>query len=276
MKTLAEKAQYFQSLHTQSGCFVIPNPWDAGSAKMLASLGFEALATTSAGLSSSLGLPDGQGLISKEAALLNARDIVLATDLPVSADLENGFHHHADGVFDTIKSAGNIGLVGASIEDASGNADQPIYAFELAVERIRAATEAKQAMPFPFMLTARAENFCHGISDLNDTIKRLQAFQEAGADVLYAPGLTNLQDIKTLVAEVDRPVNVVMGLSGVNFTVDALTEVGVKRISLGSSLHRAAFGSLLSSANEILNEGTFRFAEKAVSFTELDTIFKEN
>jgi 2-methylisocitrate lyase-like PEP mutase family enzyme len=276
MKTQEEKAQDFQSLHTQPGCFVIPNPWDAGSAKMLASLGFKALATTSAGLSSSLGLPDGQGLISKEDTLANARDIVLASDLPVSADLENGFHHQPDGVFDTIKSAGNMGLVGASIEDATGDPNQAIYAFELAVERIRAGVDAKKAMPFPFMLTARAENFCHGIPNLKDTIKRLQAFQDAGADVLYAPGLIHLHDIATLVKEVDRPVNDVMGLSGANVSVQELTDIGVKRISLGSSLHRTAFGSLLSSANEILNEGTFRFAEKAVSFSALDKIFKDN
>ncbi len=270
-----QKGEIFSALHQRPGCFVIPNPWDAGSSKLLASLGFEALATTSAGLAFSLGRADGKNQISREETFSNVRDIVTATTLPVSADLENGFHDDAVGVFETISLAGSVGLVGGSIEDATGDADNPIYAFELAVERITAAAEAAKALPFPFVLTARAENFLYGRLDLEDTIRRLQAFQEAGADVLYAPGLKSREDIATLVREVDLPVNVVMGLSGVSLSVAELTELGVKRISLGSSLNRAALGALLGAADEILTKGTFSFAENAAAYADLNTRFGE-
>jgi 2-methylisocitrate lyase-like PEP mutase family enzyme len=276
MKTLTEKADLFKSLHQRQGCLVIPNPWDAGSAKLLASLGFEALATTSAGLAFSLGKCDGKNLISSEQALLNACDIVEATELPVSADLENGYHHDPGGVFQTIKDAEKIGLVGGSIEDATGDSSNPIYNFDLAVERIKAASEAVKSIPFSFMLTARAENFLYGRPDLKDTIHRLQAFQDAGADVLYAPGLKNRDDIATVVRELDKPVNVLMGLSGVNFTVEQLTDLGVKRISLGSSLNRAALGALLAAADEILNKGSFTFAEDAAVYGDLNEQFSQN
>lgn len=270
-----EKAELFKSLHDRPGCFILPNPWDAGSAKILASMGFEALATTSAGLASTLGRCDGRGLITRDEAYANKKAIVEATDLPVSADLENGFHDEPAGVFDAISWAADLGLVGASIEDATGNADKPLYDLDHAVDRMRAAVEAAQGLDWPFILTARAENYLLGRPDLADTIRRLQAFQEAGADVLYAPGLKSADDIASLVREVDRPVNVVMGLSGVNVSVLDLTALGVKRITLGSSLNRAAFGALVAAAQEVLDHGTFTFAERAITFDQLDLAFDE-
>jgi len=276
MATLLEKAESFQLLHQRSGCFVMPNPWDAGSAKLLTSLGFEALATTSAGLAFSLGICDGKNLISSEQALLNAKKIVQVTNLPVSADLENGYHDDPDGVFQTIKNAGKIGLVGGSIEDATGDSANPIYNFNLAVERIKAAAEAVKSMSFPFVLTARSENFLYGRPDLRDTIQRLQAFQDAGADVLYAPGLNNLNDIAAIVSEVDKPVNVLMGSPGVSISVQELTDLGVKRISLGSSFNRVALGALLNAADEVLNKGSFTFAEDAVPYGNLNERFSQD
>lgn len=273
MTTQKEKGELFRALHDQPGCFVIPNPWDAGSSKLLTSLGFKALATTSAGLAFSLGRSDGKNLVSRDEALSNARDIVNASILPVSADLENGYHADPVFVFETIRMAGHAGLVGASIEDATGNSEGPIYGFELAVERISAAVDAVKDLPYPFLLTARAENYLYGRYDLKDTIRRLQAFQDAGADVLYAPGLRSREDIATLVREVDKPVNVVMGLSGVSISVQDLADLGVKRISLGSSLNRAALGALLAAADEIINQGTFSFSENAATFKTLDTVF---
>jgi len=271
-----EKGELFQSLHHRPGCFVIPNPWDAGSSKLLSDLGFEALATTSAGLAFSLGKSDGKNCISMEQALANASDIVQATNLPVSADLENGYHDDPEGVFDTITNAEKIGLVGGSIEDATGDSNNPIYDFDFAVERIKAAAEAVKKLTYPFVLTARAENYLYGRPDLKDTICRLQAFQEAGADVLYAPGLKDREDIATVVRELDKPVNVLMGLSGVNFSVNELTDLGVKRISLGSSLNRAALGALLAAADEILNKGSFTFSEDAAVYGNLNELFSQN
>lgn len=274
MPTQKEKAQHFKVLHERPGCFVIPNPWDIGSAKILAGLGFEALATTSAGLAFALGRSDCSGQVSQDEAFANARDIVNATDLPVSGDLENGYQHHPEGVFTSISNALATGLVGASIEDTTGDPDDPIYPFEQAVERISAASDAVKQMDISFMLTARSENFLHGRPDLADTIKRLQAFQDAGADVLFAPGLKTKQDIQTLLKEVDRPVNVIMGLSGVNLSLHELTEMGVKRISLGSSLYRAAQGEFLRASREVLDQGTFSFAEKASPYAELNKLFE--
>jgi len=276
LKTQKEKGEIFQSLHQRPGCFVIPNPWDAGSSKILSDIGFEALATTSAGLAFSLGKSDGKNCISVEQALANARDIVQATNLPVSADLENGYHDDPEGVFDTITNAEKIGLVGGSIEDATGDSNNPIYDFDFSVERIKAAAEAVKKLTYPFVLTARAENFLYGRPDLKDTIRRLQAFQDAGADVLYAPGLKDRDDIATVVRELDKPVNVLMGLSGVNFSVNELTDLGVKRISLGSSLNRAALGALLVAADEILNRGSFTFSEDAAVYGNLNELFSHN
>lgn len=273
MFSQSEKGRIFAALHRRPGCFVIPNPWDAGSARVLASLGFEALATTSAGLAFTLARRDARGLVSRQEALANAAAIVDACALPVSADLENGYSPEPGLVADTIQEAAAAGLVGASIEDASGDTDDPIYALELAVERIAAAAEAARALPFPFMLTARAENYLYGVTDLSATIARLQAYQEAGADVLYAPGLRNAEDIGALVKAVDRPVNVVMGLSGVSLALSDLAALGVKRVSVGSALNRAAFGALFSAAREIRDTGTFTFASNAASMRELDAIF---
>lgn len=269
------RAQAFQQLHQADGAFVIPNPWDAGSAKMLTSLGFKALATTSAGLAFALGRPDAEGAISLEENLLNAQQITAATELPVAGDLENGFADDPEGCASTILRAAEVGLVGGSIEDASGRVDAPIYEFQLAVERVEAAVQAARSLPFPFTLTARAENLLHGRNDLTDTIRRLQAFAEAGADVLFAPGLRSVEDIQAVVRAVaPKPVNVLMGLSGVSLTVAQLQDLGVRRISVGSSLARAAYGEFFRAAQDIQDSGSFRFAERALPFQQLNDLFK--
>jgi len=274
MPSQIERALTFQALHQRPGCFVIPNPWDAGSAKALAALGFEALATTSAGLAFSLGRADGEGLISREETLANARTIIDATALPVVADLENGFGDSPQECAQTIHLAALAGLVGGSIEDASGLVEQPIYPFELAVERIQAAVAAARSLPFPFTLCARAENYLHGRPDLADTIRRLQAYAEAGADVLYAPGLRSREEIAAVVRAVaPKPVNVLMGLASATFTVAELAELGVKRISLGSSLARTAFGAFLRAAEEVRQHGSFGFAEQAEPFARINELF---
>jgi 2-methylisocitrate lyase-like PEP mutase family enzyme len=267
------KAKAFQQLHQQPGTFVIPNPWDAGSARLLEHLGFKALATTSAGFAFALGRPDGAHAVSREETLQNAAQIAAASALPVSADLEGGFGDEPEACAKTISGAVAAGLVGGSIEDATGNDDDPIYEVAKAAARIEAAAAAARSAGFPFMLTGRAENYLHGRPDLADTIKRLQAYQAAGADVLYAPGLRKLDDIATVVRNVDRPVNVLMGLTGVALTVADLAKVGVKRVSLGGSLARAAFGGFLKAAREVHDKGTFHFNDEATPFAELDTLF---
>jgi 2-methylisocitrate lyase-like PEP mutase family enzyme len=269
MPTQIEKALAFRALHQRPGAFVIPNPWDAGSALLLSALGFEALATTSAGFAFSIGRRDSEGGLDRAETLANARAIVEATDLPVSADLENGFGRDPEDCAETIRAASAVGLAGGSIEDASGDQANPIYDFPLAVERVAAAVEAARSLPIPFVLTARAENFLHGRPDLDDTIRRLQAFETAGAEVLYAPGLASLDQIRTVCASVSRPVNVVMGLVGGTFSVQQLAEAGVKRISLGSSLARVSLGALMRAAREIEENGTFSFASEAVPFAEV-------
>ena len=275
MNLQMKRAEAFKALHERPGIFAIPNPWDAGSAKLLASLGFEALATTSAGFAFSLGKPDGAGAVSREESLGHARIIVEATSLPVSADLENGFGDEPETCADTIRLAAKVGLVGGSIEDATGRIENPIYPFDLSVERVKAAVRAARGAPFPFMLTARAENFLHGRPDLKDTIRRLEAFADAGADVLYAPGLKAREDIDAVVKAVaPKPVNVIMGLAGVSLSLDELADLGVKRVSVGSALARAAYGAFLSAAEEIRREGSFTFAEKAVPFAKINAMFK--
>ncbi len=266
-KRQSEKAETFRALHRRPGAFVIPNPWDIGSARWLASLGFEALATTSAGFAFSMGRPDGG--MTRDEHLAHARAIIGAIDLPVAADLENCYGDDPKIVAETIRLAGEAGLVGGSVEDASGDAARPIYDFSLALERVEAAVEAARALPFPFMLAARAENFLHGRPDLDDTLKRLQAFDKAGADVLYAPGLPNLEAVRTVCTAVSKPVNVLAG-SNQSFTVDALAAAGVKRISLGSALYRAAFGGLERAAREIKEVGTFAFGKDATPFPVLN------
>ncbi|KAB5623216.1 isocitrate lyase/phosphoenolpyruvate mutase family protein [Pseudomonas putida] len=269
------RAEAFKMLHERDGAFVIANPWDAGSAKLLAALGFEALATTSAGLAFSLGRPDAEGALSLDETLANAQAIVDATPLPVAADLENGFGDLPEHCAQTILRAAEAGLVGGSIEDASGRRDSPIHDFGLAVERVRAAVQAARSLPFPFTLCARAENLLHGRLDLDDTIKRLQAFADADADVLYAPGLRSVDEIRAVVQAVaPRPVNVLMGMAGVPLGVNQLQDLGVRRISVGSSMARAALGALQRAALEIRDQGTFAYGEQAVPFAQLNDLFR--
>ncbi len=269
----AERANRFQALHNRPGAFVIPNPWDAGTARILASLGFEALTTTSAGLAFALGRRDGDGSVTRDEALANAKAIVDATDVPVAADLENGYGDAPEAASETIRLAGEVaGLVGASIEDTTGDPRKPIYDFDHAVERVAAAAEAAHALPFAFMFVARAENFLHGRRDLDDTIRRLQAFEAAGADVLYAPGLTTAEEIRTVCSSVGKPVNVVMGLKNAPFSVSELAALGVRRISVGSALSRAALGAVVRAAREILDEGTFRFADAALPYAQVNDL----
>ena len=267
------RAVAFRNLHDRPGILVVPNP--CGSAKLLASLGFEALAATSAGYAFSLGRPDGAAAIGRDETLANARAIVEATSLPVSADLENGFGDDPQSCADTIRTAAATGLVGGSIEDATGRPGDPIYPFAFAVERVAAAVAAARALPFPFVLTARAENLITGRPDLDDTMRRLEAFAAAGADVLYAPGLTTRDAINSIVRAVaPKPVNVVMGLSGTTFSLAELRDLGVKRVSLGSSLARAAFGALLRASREVRDSGTFTFSREAMPYSELNTLFE--
>jgi len=267
----ADLAAAFRALHERDGAFIIPNPWDIGTARILASMGFEALASTSAGMAFALGLKDGD--VSKSHVLQHCRDIVGATDLPVSADLEMGFGPTPDDVAETIRDAAATGLAGCSIEDYTENDDDPIFEFELSVARIEAAVDAKKSLSHDFVLTARSENFLRGRFDLDDTIMRLQAFEEAGADVLYAPGLRDLETIRTVCASVSRPVNVVMGMPGPTFGVDELAEAGVKRISVGSALSRAALGSFVRAAEEMQQHGTFNFASDAIGFADVEKYF---
>lgn len=270
--TQAEKGRRFRALHERESAFIIPNPYDVGTARLLAHLGFEALATTSAGYAFTLGKRDGA--LTREEALAGARAIAAATDLPVSADLENGFGDAPEAAAETIRLAAEVGVVGGSIEDSTGRADSPIYEIAHAAERVRAAVSAARGLPFTFTLTARAENYLHGRPDLKDTIQRLQAYQEVGADVLYAPGLTTKDDIAAVVSSVQRPVNVLMGLPGVHLSVAELSAIGVKRVSIGSGLSRAALGGFLRAAREMRESGTFGFAAEAVkSLSELTSTF---
>jgi 2-methylisocitrate lyase-like PEP mutase family enzyme len=269
------KAEIFRNLHQRPGIFVAPNPWDAGSAKMLAALGFEALATTSAGLAFMLGKPDGEGAVTRKEALANACDIAAAVSIPVSGDLENGYGDDPEACAETVLLAVEAGLVGCSIEDNTGHPGDPIYEFNLALERIKAAVRAARSCPFPFTLTARAENLIYGRLDMKDTLRRLEAFAEAGADVLFAPGLTTRDEIVTAVKAVaPKPLNVVMGLRGPAFSVDDLAEMGVKRISIGSSLARAAYDGFYNAAKEIYAKGTFTYAENIIGYDIINAMFK--
>ncbi|HET7134915.1 MAG TPA: isocitrate lyase/phosphoenolpyruvate mutase family protein [Casimicrobiaceae bacterium] len=271
----ADRGEALRKLHAGPGIFVIPNPWDAGSAKMLADLGFEALATTSAGMAFSLGKPDAEGIATRDESLANARAIVEATPLPVSADLENGFGDDPATCAQTIRLAAEAGLVGGSIEDATGRDDAPIYPLDVAVERVRAAVAAARSLRFPFTLVARCENFLHGRADLDDTLRRLAAFAEAGADCLFAPGLRTREQIRAVVGAVaPKPVNVIMGLTGARFSLRELEDLGVRRVSVGSSLARAAYGAFLRAAKEIAERGTFTYADDAIPFATINGMFK--
>jgi 2-methylisocitrate lyase-like PEP mutase family enzyme len=258
---------------TRLGAFIIPNPWDVGSARMLAALGFEALATTSAGFAFTVGRSDGE--VKREEALGHCAAIAAATDLPVSADLENTFGHVPRFVAQTIRLAGATGIVGGSVEDATGNESRPIYDHAHAVERVAAAVEAARALPFPFTLTARAENYLHGRNDLDDTIRRLQAFAAAGADVLYAPGLPSLEAIRSVCAAVaPKPMNALAGIKGLNFPLADLVAAGARRISLGAALSRVAIGAFLKAAKEMKEKGTFNFVNDTITSAEISALFK--
>ena len=272
MVTQEEKGQAFRLLHQRNDAFLIPNPWDVGTARILASLGFEALATTSMGYAFSAGQLDGT--VGRDDMLAHIAEIAAATGLPVSADLENGYGHMPETAAETIRLAAAAGVVGGSIEDASGRPDSPIYDIALAAERIRAAVGAARALPFPFTLTARAENYLYGRPDIDDTIRRLQVYQEAGADVLYAPGLARREDIAAVLSSVDRPVNVVMGLRGVQLSRAELSAMGVRRISVGSALQRTALGALLRAAREMRGQGTFTFARDAAPPAEIGAMLQ--
>ena len=273
MPTQAEKAATFRALHARSGAFIMPNPWDTGTARLLASLGFEALATTSLGVANSLGRPDGTGAVSRAEVIANCRIIADATDLPVNADLENGYADEPRAAAEIIRLASEAGMVGGSIEDATGDPARPIYDFTLAVERVQAAVEVARALPVSFLLTARAENLIHGRLDLDDTIKRLQAFEAAGADVLYAPGLRDLPTIRAVVSAVRRPVNVVMSHIDPALTAAELAAAGVKRISVGGSLSRLALAAFLRGAREMKDTGGFTWARDTVTGKELKGVF---
>ncbi|MGO4000205.1 MULTISPECIES: isocitrate lyase/phosphoenolpyruvate mutase family protein [Pseudomonas] len=272
MDAQTRKAHAFKALHEGAGVFVIPNPWDAGSAKMLASLGYQALATTSAGCAFSMARADGA--LKLDDTLANVRAIVAASDLPVAVDLENGFADDPKQSAASLLAAAGAGAVGGSIEDATGREEGPIYCFEHAVARIEAAVAAARSLPFPFILTARAENYLHGKPDLADTIRRLQAFAEAGADVLYAPGLRNAEEVLAVVRAVaPKPVNVLMS-GGLKLTVAQLAEMGVKRISVGSAMALAAYGEFFRAAQEIRDHGTFGFTERSMPFAQANQLFK--
>lgn len=268
MGTQHDKAERFAQLHKE-GCFIIPNPWDTGSARILEHLGFQALATTSAGFAFSHGKPD-MG-VTREQKMQHLRELCAATSLPVSADLQNGFGDSPADAAECIRLAAQAGAVGGSIEDASGTGDNPVYDIGLARERVQAAAEAARRVGFPFTLTARAENFLYGRTDLADTIRRLQAFQEAGADVLFAPGLTRLEDVRTVVSSVDRPVNVI-GTS-LPCTLEQLREAGVRRVSVGGALARAAYGALVGAGQQML-EGRFEFARSVPSMNYFNDLFR--
>ena len=269
--TQADKGRAFRQLHERSSAFIIPNPWDIGSARILEHLGFEALATTSMGYAFSLGKLDTT--VGRDEMLAHIAALAGATSLPVNADLENGYGDDPRTVAETIRLAAAAGVVGGSIEDATGRTDDPIYAIDLAVERVRAAVAAARALPFPFTLTARAENYLHGRPDLEDTIRRLKAFEDAGAEVLYAPGLRSKDDIAAVVTSVQRPVNVLMGLQGVLLSAGELSAIGARRISVGSALYRTAMGAFLRAANEMHHQGTFEFAADAANPRDLGRIF---
>jgi 2-methylisocitrate lyase-like PEP mutase family enzyme len=268
MKTQVEKGQLFRELHHREQAFIIPNPWDIGTARLLAVLGFEALASTSAGYAFSVGKPDGT--IKCDEMIAHIADLASATDLPVSADLENCFSDDPKEAAETIRLAAAAGCVGGSIEDVTSRGGHvTTYDLELAAEKVRAAVEAARSLDFAFTLTARCENFIAGRPDIKDTIQRLQAYQEAGADVLYAPGLSTREDIAAVISSVDRPVNVVMGLSGVQLSRADLSAMGVKRISVGSALSRAVLDAFVRAGREMKEQGTFGFAEGIITYREV-------
>ncbi|WIM13632.1 isocitrate lyase/phosphoenolpyruvate mutase family protein [Enhydrobacter sp.] len=271
MHSQAEKASTFRALHERPGAFVIPNPWDVGTARMLAAAGFEALATTSLGVANGLGRADSK--VTRDEVIANCRAIAAATDLPVNADLENGFAHAPEDAAVAIRLAAEAGAVGGSIEDATGDAKDPIYDFDLAVARVRAAAAVAHSLPVPFLLTARAENLLHGRNDMADTIRRLQAYQEAGADVLYAPGLRTLVEVREVVAAIRRPFNVVTGWLDPDITAADLAEAGAKRISVGGALSRLALAAFAGAARAMKEQGSFAWMRDMMAISDLRRMF---
>src|SRR5260221_9159889 len=254
MPTQTEKAATFRELHAQSGAFIIPNPWDAGTARLLATIGFKALATTSLGLANTLGRADSH--VTQDEVIANCRPIAEAADLPVTADLETGSEEEPEAAAEAIRLAAEAGAVGGSIEDYTGTPAKPFYDFDFAVARVRAAVEVAHSQPVPLLLTARAENLIRGRDDLRDTIRRLQAFEEAGADVLYAPGLRTLAEVRAVVHAVTRPVNVVTGWLDPDITLSQLSETGAKRISGGGALPRLVLTTFVRASRAMQNEGS--------------------
>jgi 2-methylisocitrate lyase-like PEP mutase family enzyme len=269
MRTQMEKAELFRALHQRPGAFIIPNPWDAGTAKLLAGIGFEALATTSLGVANML----GSATVSRDAIIENCRMIAAATDLPVNADLENGGADEPKAAAEAIRLAAEAGAVGGSIEDSTGDLRRPIYDFALAVERVYAAVEVARSLPIPFTLTARAENILYGHNELDDTIRRLQAFEAAGADVLYAPGVHDLPTIRTVLSAIGKPFNLVMGFADLTLTVDQLSTAGVKRISVGGAMSRVALAAFLRGAREMKDKGSFTYIRDMAPIKELREAF---
>ena len=272
MRTQLEKAELFRTLHERPGALIIPNPWDAGTARLLAAIGFEALATTSMGFANTL----GSATVSRNAIIENCRMIAAATDLPVNADLENGGADEPGIAAQAIGLAAEAGAVGGSIEDSTGDPRRPVYDFALAVERVHAAVEASRSLPIPFMLTARAENFLYGRNDLDDTIRRLQAFEAAGADVLYAPGVRDLPTIRTVLSAIKRPFNLVMGYADPRLTVEQLSAAGVKRLSVGGAMSRVALAAFLKCAREMKDHGSFTFVREMAAIKELREAFAKS
>ena len=270
--TQTEKAEAFRKLHEGPKAFVIPNPWDGGSARVLEGLGFQALATSSGACAGTFGRRDGR--VTREEALAHAKLICTATDLPVVADLEKGFGDAPSDAAETIRLAAGAGLVGGSIEDATGNKDKPLFDFNHAVERVAAAVEAARKHPFPFTLTARTENFLRGNPDLDDTIKRLQAFEKAGADVLFSPGLPDLASVKAVCGALKKPFNFMVGIRGKSFSVAELEAAGVRRISLATSLYRAAMAGMVAAAVEVRDQGSFGYLERSVTTPDFYTYLK--
>ena len=272
MRTPAEKGRLFKERHAKPGILILPNPWDAGTAKLLQSLGFEALATTSLGMSNALGRPDGENAVSRVELIENCRVIAEATDLPVNADLENGYADDPKEAAAILRAAAAVGIVGGSIEDWSG---ERIYDFNHAVERVAAAVETARSLPVPFTFVARAENLVRGRNDLDDTIRRLQAFEKAGADVLYAPGLRDLETIRLVTASVSRPVNVVMSHADPSLSAADLEAVGVMRLSVGGSLSRLALAAFMQGAREMKDKGGFTWMRNAMPSRELKAVFRQ-
>ena len=275
MRSQAERAAAFRALHERPGAFIIPNPWDAGTARLLASLGFQALATTSLGLSNMLGRPDGDGVVSRTEVLENCRMIAGATDLPVSADLENCYADEPRAAAELMRLAAETGVVGGSIEDTTADPNHPIYDFDLAVERVHAAVEVARSLPFPFVLTARADGLLKRYKDLDDAIRRLQAFERVGADVLYAPGVRDAATIRTVTSSVGKPVNVVMSAADPDLTLAELAEAGVKRISVGGALSRLALAAFLDGAREMKDRGGFTWMRRTLPTSELKPVFRK-